>query len=63
MSRIFDRRKIVKRLKEEGWKLSKKHGKGSHEWYEQRWQNNYRTKRWKDLTERNSRKYRAQDRD
>ena len=34
MSRIFDRRKIIKRLKKEGWKLSKKQGKGSHEWYE-----------------------------
>ena len=31
MSRILDRRKVVKRLKKEGWELVKGRGKGSHE--------------------------------
>jgi predicted RNA binding protein YcfA (HicA-like mRNA interferase family) len=34
MSRILDRRKVVKRLKKEGWKLVKVRGKGSHEGFQ-----------------------------
>lgn len=34
MSRILDRRKVVKRLKKEGWELVKGRGKGSHEGFQ-----------------------------